>query len=96
MRPHNIREPNPLNFYGIRQVRIPPPHFECIVIDHQIYNLEQTINKWINENLRGRFYVGTITTLDSTNQFQKGIKVGFENPKELSYFTLACPYLKYK
>jgi hypothetical protein len=92
----NILEPNPLNFYGIRQCLIPPPHFEYIVIDQQIYNLEQTIVRWITDNLKGRFYVDNVTILDASNQFQKGVKIGFENSKELSYFTLACPHLKYK
>ena len=30
-----------------------------------------------------------------TKSIAKVLKIGFENPKELSYFTLACPYLKY-
>jgi hypothetical protein len=94
--PRNIRDPNPLNFYGVRQLQVPSPHFEKITIDQQIYNLEQTIVKWIHDHLKGRFYVGNVTSLDSNNQFQKGIEIAFENPKELSYFTLACPYLKYK
>jgi len=92
----NIKEPNPLNFFGVRQVRIPPPHFEILTIGRQLYNLEGTIIKWITEHLKGRFYVGHSTILDESNQFQKVIKVGFEDPKELSYFSLACPYLKYK
>lgn len=92
----NINEPNPLNFFGIRQVRIPPPHFEDLTIAMRLYNLEGTIVKWIMENLKGRFYVGQTTILDDANQYQKVIKVAFENPKELSYFSLACPYLKYK
>lgn len=92
----NIKDPNPLNFYGVRQVDVSPPHFESMVINQQIYNLEQTIIKWIYDNLKGRFYVSNVTTLDNNNQFQRSIKVSFEIAKELSYFTLACPYLKYK
>jgi len=75
---------------------MPPPYFESMSLNMQPYNLEKTIIKWIVENLRGRFYVGTITELNSDNQFVKVVKVAFEDPKELSYFTLACPYLKYK
>lgn len=91
-----ITQPNPLNFYKIRQVEVPPPYFESINIELKTYNLEKTIVKWITENLKGRFYVGQITELDSSNQFAKVIKVAFEDPKELSFFTLACPHLKYK
>lgn len=96
MKKHKIEEPNPLNFYGIRRVRIPPPHFECINVEMRIYNLEGTIIKWIEQNLKGRFYVDNAMHLDSSKQFQNCIKIGFEDPKELSYFTLACPHLKYK
>jgi len=77
-------------------VRIPGPHFETLTMAMHLYNLEGTIVKWITENLKGRFYVGQTTILDESNQFQRVIKVGFEDPKELSYFSLACPYLKYK
>lgn len=92
----NIKEPNPLNFFGVRRVQVPPPHFETVTINMRLYNLEGTIIKWITENLKGRFYVGQTTILNESNQFQKVIKIGFESPKELSYFSLACPYLKYE
>lgn len=90
-----IKEPNPLNFYGARQVTVLPPHFESIDIDMRIYNMERTIVKWIEQNLKGRFYINHAVSLSSDNQYQNGIRIGFEDPKELSYFTLACPYLKY-
>ena len=73
-----------------------PPYFESVHIDMNTYNLEGTIIKWIEKNLKGRYYVGKITNLNSENQFAKNIKIAFENPKELSFFTLACPHLKYK
>lgn len=91
-----IEEPNPLNFYGVRQLRIPPPHFEYIDIELGTYNLEQSIINWIFENLKGRFFVGNTTKLDDTKQFKRVIRIGFEDAKELSFFTLACTLLKYK
>jgi len=91
-----LDNPNPLNFYEARQVTILPPHFDSMSASIPIYNLEGTIIKWIMENLKGRFYVGNIVALKSNNSFEKQLEVGFEDQKELSYFTLACPYLKYK
>lgn len=91
-----IEDPNPLNFYGIRQLRVPSPHFECIDIDFGGYNFEASVIAWINENLKSRFYVGTVTKLDDTNSVKRVFRIGFEDPKELSFFTLACPLLKYK
>lgn len=90
-----VRKINPLNFYGIRKLQVPPPHFECLSIEMNRYNLEQTIVKWIEQNLKGRFYVGAVYELDKNNKQSKVIKIGFEDPKELSLFTLSCPYLKY-
>lgn len=86
---------NPLDFYGIRQLKVPPPHFEYVTIEMRRYNLEQTIVKWIETNLKGRFYVGSIHELDRNNKHSRVIKIGFEDPKESSIFTLGCPYLKY-
>jgi hypothetical protein len=91
-----LKEPNPLNFFEAREVAVLPPHFETINLDMSIYNLEDTIIKWIKNNLKGRFYARRITGLTSNNKFNPVIKIGFEEPKELSYFTLACPHLKYK
>ena len=93
---HKLDTPNPLNFFGVRQVRVPPPHFEVMNIQMNRYNLEDSIAKWITKNLKSRFYVGKITNLDISNQYVQTLQIGFEDPKELSYFSLACPHLKYK
>lgn len=93
--PLKIKKANPLDFYQLRQPKSCPLHFQYISIPLQ-YNLEKTIIKWITENLRGRFYVGKTLKLDSNNNILESFRIGFEEPKELSYFTLACPHLKYK
>jgi len=61
------------------------------------YNMEESIIEWIDVNLRNRFYVGKNVRLDrDTNKLVNVLTVGFEDPKELSYFALACPVLKYQ
>lgn len=89
-----LKEPNPLNFFEIRQLKVPPGHFELIMLPMR-YNIEEALVRWIEENLKGRFYVGKSLNIDSNNQVATCLKIGFEDPKELSYFTLACPHLKY-
>lgn len=91
-----LKEPNPLNFYDARQLPVLPPHFEAIDLNLSLYNLEDTITKWIDNNLKGRYYCSRAKIINAENQFIQTIKIGFEDPKELSYFTLACPHLKYK
>lgn len=87
-------KPNALNFFGIRKMDVPPPHFEYMVIP-QKYNLEKTLDKWIETHLKGRYYLGTTLAVGEVNGLDTRLKVGFEDAKELSYFTLACPLLKY-
>lgn len=90
---HNTKL-NPLNFFGVREVKSPVLHFEYVTIPLK-YNLEKTIIKWINKNCKGRFYVGKTVQLDKADKVSTQLKIGFENHKELSYFILACPHLKY-
>lgn len=87
-------KPNPLNFFEIRKVKAPIDHFEYVVVPMR-YNLEDAVSKWIEHNLRGRFYIGRTLSVNNLNKSEPYIKIGFEEPKELSYFNLACPHLKY-
>lgn len=92
-----LKEPNALNFFNLRKLKVPAAHFEFIVIP-MTYNIEDALSRWIVEHLKGRYYVGkalSIKNQNTGNQITTCIKVGFEDPKELSYFTLACPHLKY-
>jgi len=92
---HKLKEPNPLNLFKIRKLGKPPVHFEYITIPMQ-YNLEEAISKWIQLHMKHRYYIGKTLDLDSADKIAVLLKIGFEEPKELSYFTLACPHLKYK
>lgn len=85
---------NPLNFFELRKFRVPPRHFEYIYIPLK-YNLEESLSRWILDHLKGRYYVGRTLVVDNSNQVVTCIQIGFEDPKELSYFNLACPHLKY-
>jgi hypothetical protein len=89
-----LKEPNPLNFFDLRQLKVPPEHFEYVSIQMN-YNIQDSISKWIIDHQKGRFYVGKSVEVDSSNQIVTLLRIGFEDHKELSYFTLACPYLKY-
>ena len=89
-----LKEPNPLNFFELRKCNVLPPWFETISIPYT-YNIEDALNKWIYKNLKGRFYVGKGLDIDNKNSIATVMKVGFENHKEMAYFTLACPLLKY-
>lgn len=71
------------------------PHFECVNLPIK-YNLEESLVKWIHQNLKHRYYIGKNVTLDDSNSLTQVLTVGFEETKDMSYFMLACPHLKYK
>ena len=89
------KTPNPLNVFEVRQVKSAPPHFEYVNLPMK-YNLEESLVKWIKQNLKNRFYTGKNISLDSDNKLVQVLTVGFEETKDMSYFMLACPHLKYK
>lgn len=84
---------NALNVLNYREVDDPPPYFHFTVLDIR-YNLIQSLREWILENLKYRFYIGETLVLEN-NQFVTKLKIGFEEPKESSFFLLACSHLKY-
>jgi hypothetical protein len=86
-------KPNPLNYFGIRRVKIACPHFTYINLEKYNHELINLISGWINLNLNSRYFIGQGIALDSTNTIVYTIKVGFEVEKELSFFTIACPHL---
>ena len=88
-------QPNPFNVFEVRQVKSAPPHFEYVNLPMK-YNLEDSLVKWVKHNLKNRFYIGKNVTLDDENELTHVITVGFEETKDMSFFMLACPHLKYK
>ncbi len=58
--------------------------------------METAICDWIHDNLKGRYFFGQNVHLNKIdNSIGAVYTVGFESGKELSYFMLACPHLKY-
>lgn len=88
------KEPNPLNVFKVRQVKSAPPHFDYINIP-LTYNLESSITKWIKKNCKNRFYLSRNVVLDNQRKIVNVVTIGFEENKDMSYFMLACPHLKY-
>ena len=87
-----LKTPNPNNIFEILNPKVLPPHYEYSDFE-VLYNLESAIKEWISSNLKGKFIV-----TKAINEYQSNtvLRVGFEDGKELSYFTLACPLLRYK
>jgi hypothetical protein len=86
-------KPNPLNYFNLRRVEFACPHFKYTSIEKYNPSLVRSVDSWIKKNLNNRYYVGQGIALDNTNTIVYVTRIGFESEKELSFFTIACPYL---
>lgn len=84
---------NELNVLGLRKCKFPAHHFHYITVQKYSIVLYQNIDKWIHSTLNGRYYIGqSVDIID--NSIAYVLKIGFEQEKEVSFFKIACPYLK--
>jgi hypothetical protein len=89
------KKTNPLDILNARKVGFCSPLFTTVDIS-LTYNLEFSIDEWIKDKCSGRYFIGKNVKLDQSNNIKEVYTVGFEKEKELSYFMLACPHLKYQ
>lgn len=86
-------ELNPLEILREREVKTLPPHFSRIKIsDSERY--DKNILGWIRSKLSGRYCIVSYPAIDSNDKFKASTYAGFEEQKELTYFMLACQYLR--
>lgn len=85
-------KPNPLNYFDMRRVEFAAPHFKYTTLDRYTPGLVKQIDAWIRYNLNNRYYIGQSIGLDPANSIVYTTRIGFESEKELSFFTIACPY----
>lgn len=88
-------ELNPIDVLKKRELRVLPPHFATTTItDSELFDLGES--RWIHNKLKGRFCIVSKPSVDRDNKLKSTTLVGFEDSKELTYFMLACPYLRRK
>lgn len=92
-----MQDVNPLEVLSKRVLNFMPKHFVRTSVG-EVYanpygNGINNTHQWIRQNLKGRFCIVDQPVIDSNSGRLKHKKfVGFEDPKELTYFMLACPY----
>jgi hypothetical protein len=84
-------EVNPLSLLKIRRLTFIPAHFAVIKIKNN-KNVKFLFH-WINYHLNSRYAIIKDFTIDENNKLVEVIKVGIEDPKELTLLTLSCPHL---
>jgi hypothetical protein len=87
-------KPNPLDYFNLRRVEFACPHFKYTSLDKYNPMLVKSLDLWIRKNLNNRYYIGQGITLDNSNTIVYNTRIGFESEKELSFFTIACPFLQ--
>jgi len=86
---------NPLNVLKKRKVNHMPVHFSKMKInDSDLF--DENLEGWIVAKLSGRYSLVHLPSIDESNTLKVSAFVGFENHKELTYFALACPYIRRK
>jgi hypothetical protein len=83
----------PLDVLGKRKINFMPVHFVKTKIS-DVEFIEDEIVNWIDTKLEGRYSMSCEPVIDSKGKIILAIYAGFENQKELTYFLLACPYLR--
>ena len=88
------KEPNSLNYFDCRKFSKKPDGLQILKLQTDHTETNEHIEKWILENLKGRYYIGRHLDVDRNGTIKNYLLVAFENPKELSIFNLSCPYIQ--
>jgi hypothetical protein len=85
-------ELSPLSIIKKRKLGWKPPHFNSIQIrsENDFFFDSKEIIDWIDYKLKGRYCVYE----KNIDKHHSSTFVGFEDEKELTYFMLACPYIR--
>ena len=89
---------NPLNILGKREVSTMPPHFSKIKLEaKEMFYIDDErfqVRSWISSKLKGRFSIKKLPAVGTDGRMRSEYFIGFEDQKELTYFILACPYIR--
>lgn len=86
-------EINPLDVLNQRIVKTNPPHFSSFKIDENNYYIDD-IKNWVLDNLKGRFSIFRLPSIGNDGKLKNSVFVSFEEETELTFFMLACPFLR--
>lgn len=85
---------NYLDLLNVRQLDWLPIHFHKTKISISEYLNIDDLEYWISDKLNGRFYLGKSPVITADDRLKSTLVLAFEEQKELTYFMLACPFLR--
>ena len=83
---------NPLSVIGSRQQECLLPHMTTVAAHGTSGLYRHDIIMWVEENLKGRYWVGSLTKLVD-NRIVAYDAIAFEDKNESTLFLLSCPHL---
>ena len=83
---------NPLGVLGMRRLDFIPKHFSTLTLKNASVDI-RLLDQWIVFNLNSRYAIKTTFALDDNKKLVEAREVGMEDPKELTIFSLGCPYI---
>jgi hypothetical protein len=83
----------PLNVLKKRKLEVMPVHFKKTKLSFFELDVDDIID-WVTKKLNGRYCISTEPFIESNGSQKVATFIGFEDQKELTYFILACPYLR--
>jgi len=83
---------NSLSALGVRKLSFIPEHFTTIRLKSLIIDTKK-LDHWINYHLNSRYAIRKTFILDDNKKVVEATEIGFEDPKEITMFSLGCPLL---
>jgi len=85
---------NPIDVINKRSLKTLPPHFSKIKVYEQDFLLGNEIEEWIAHRLKGRYSITKMPHVADDGKLKNSTFIGFEDQKELTFFMLACPFIR--
>ena len=82
----------PIDVLKRREVSTLPPHFSKIKLEDTVF-FDEDLKQWVKNKLKGRFCILRVPNIED-DKLHSSTVIAFEDHKELTYFMLACPYLR--
>jgi len=88
-------EYNHLDLLKRRRLDYLPEHFLTGRIQEKDFFINnEKLLSWIKSNLKGRFSLVSVPMISNNEKLKSEYVVAFEIHSELTYFLLACPYIR--
>ena len=84
---------NPLEILNKRKLEYIAPHFTKTTVQDFSF-VDNEIEDWIRTKLKGRYFYTKSLGIENSSKLKNVTAVGFEDHSEMTYFLLACPFIR--